>query len=235
MSDDLQHFQERIGYHFRDTGLLERALTHPSLLADGSGWHNQRLEFLGDSVLALVLAEQLFKLFPGEREGHLARARSALAKGEHLAAIARELGLHEVLRLSEQEEKAGGRERISSLEDALEAVVAAIYLDSDFQTARRTVLPWYGDVKARTEELLSDDNPKGRLQEHIQRENPDTPIEYDLVHAEGPDHSKTFIMELRIGGRVFGMGRGRSKKDAEENAAREALQKLVKTPAEPVS
>ncbi|QYY34735.1 ribonuclease III [Ruficoccus sp. ZRK36] len=224
MSDDLHAFQERIGYAFRDTSLLERALTHPSLLADGTSWHNQRMEFLGDSVLALILAEQLFKLFPGEREGHLARARSALAKGQHLADIARDLHLSEVLRLSEQEEKAGGRERNSSLEDALEAVVAAVYLDSDFQTARRTVLPWYGDIRARTERLLREDNPKGRLQELIQGNSPDTTIEYDLVHSEGPDHALTFIMELRVGGKVCGMGQGRSKKDAEENAAREALE-----------
>jgi ribonuclease-3 len=226
MSDDLRAFQDRIGYAFRNAELLERALTHPSLLAEGTGTHNQRLEFLGDSVLALILAEQLFKLFPGEREGHLARARSALAKGEYLAGIARKLGLESVLRLSEQEEKAGGRERTSSLEDALEAVVAAVYLDSDFQTARRVVLPWYGDLQALTEHLLSDDNPKGRLQELIQGTSPDTPIAYELVHSEGPDHAKTFIMELRIGGKVSGMGQGRSKKDAEENAAREALEKL---------
>ena len=226
MSDDLRAFQDRIGYAFRQAELLERALTHPSLLAEGTDTHNQRLEFLGDSVLALILAEQLFKLFPGEREGHLARARSALAKGEYLARIARELELDAVLRLSEQEEKAGGRERTSSLEDALEAVVAAVYLDSDFQTARRVVLPWYGDLRALTEHLLSDDNPKGRLQELIQGTSPDTPIAYELVHSEGPDHAKTFIMELRIGGKVSGLGQGRSKKDAEENAAREALEKL---------
>ncbi len=228
MSDELHSFQQNIGYTFREGELLERALTHPSLLSEASGPHNQRLEFLGDSVLALILAEQLFKLFPGEREGHLARARSALAKGEYLAGIARELGLPAVLRLSEQEEKAGGRERSSSLEDALEAVVAAIYLDSDFQTARRVVLPWYGDIAALTEQLLCEDNPKGRLQELVQGTNPETPIAYELVHSDGPDHAKTFIMELRIGGKVCGMGQGRSKKDAEENAAREALIKLEK-------
>lgn len=226
MSDDLAAFQERIGYRFNDESLLVRALTHPSCLAEASKIHNQRLEFLGDSVLSLILAEELFKLFPEEREGHLARARSALAKGECLAEIARELRLQDVIRLSEQEEKSGGRERNSSLEDALEAVVAAIYLDSDGGTARRVVLAWYGDLLATTDRLLSRDNPKGRLQELIQQRDPQCKIIYELVHSDGPDHRKLFIMEVRLGNKPFGLGQGRSKKDAEEAAAREALVKL---------
>ncbi len=226
MSQDLADFEQHIGYAFTDRGLLERALTHPSCLAEGAALHNQRLEFLGDSVLSLILAEELFKLFPGEREGHLARARSALAKGACLADMARKLNLTAYLRVSEQEEKAGGRERESSLEDALEAVVAAVYLDSDFVTARKVVLGWYGDVMAVTDELLSSDNPKGRLQELVQGQAPDSSIDYELVHADGPDHRKIFIMEVRIDGRACGLGQGHSKKDAEEAAAREALKKL---------
>src|SRR5690606_29477769 len=116
MSQDLSSFEQSIGYVFTDRSLLERALTHPSCLVEGATLHNQRLEFLGDSVLSLILAEELFKLFPGEREGHLARARSALAKGACLANMARKLNLAQYLRVSEQEEKTGGRERESSLE-----------------------------------------------------------------------------------------------------------------------
>ncbi|MEM8550476.1 MAG: ribonuclease III domain-containing protein, partial [Verrucomicrobiota bacterium] len=111
MTPDLSHFEHHIGYTFRDRGLLERALTHPSCLAEGSTIHNQRLEFLGDSVLGLILAEELFKVFPDEREGHLARALSALASGDCLSVLAKQLHVQEFLRLSLQEEKSGGRGR----------------------------------------------------------------------------------------------------------------------------
>ncbi|MEM9227310.1 MAG: ribonuclease III [Verrucomicrobiota bacterium] len=226
MPNDLASFEAFLGYSFNDRSLLERALTHPSCLAEGSKIHNQRLEFLGDSVLGLILAEELFKVFPDEREGHLARARSALASGDCLADLARKLQLQDFLHLGQQEEKTGGRERDAALEDALEAVVAAIYLDSDFKTTRSVVLGWYGDVMTATDKLLSEDNPKGRLQELVQGLKPDSRVSYELVDTSGPDHRKAFIMEVRIDHKPCGLGQGFSKKDAEEAAAREALLKL---------
>jgi len=224
----LAALQDRIGYHFRNHALLVEALTHPSYAQQERHAvpNNQRMEFLGDAVLNLILAERLFHDLPNEREGALARARSALGKGELLAGLARKLGLPACLRLARGDEAAGGRDWASSQEDAFEALVGAVFLDSDYATARDAVLRWFGDLNELRDVLLSGDNPKGRLQEMLAQRGLGAALQYRLKQTAGPDHAKVFQVELTVRGEVHGHGEGRSKKEAEEQAAREALSKL---------
>lgn len=207
---------------------MQASLTHPSYIKEEGteAIHNQRLEFLGDSVLSLILAEKLFELYPDEREGVLAKGRSALAKGSFLSELGRKLKLAEFLRMSRHEENTGGRERASTLEDALEAVVGAIYLDSDYPTTRDVVLPWYGPLEDVLKHTLEHENPKGKLQEHIQGESPQSAIEYQVLATSGPDHEKKFTVQVLVDGHSKGKGNGNSKKEAEESAARRALKTL---------
>ena len=225
----LDALQERLKYKFRNHALLEEALTHPSYSQQEQHRvpHNQRLEFLGDAVLSLILAERLFHDLPGEREGELARARSALGKGELLAALSRKLGLPACLRLARGDAAAGGREWSSSQEDAFEALIGAVFLDSDYVTARDAVLHWFGNLDELRAELLSGDNPKGRLQEWLAQRGKGQTLEYRLKQTTGPDHAKVFQVELVVENEVLGTGEGRSKKEAEEQAARAAIGQLT--------
>ena len=223
----LADLETGLGYHFSDPLLLLVAITHPSCHQEASASemldHNQRLEFLGDSVLSLILAEKLFDLFPDEREGVLAKSRSALAKGTFLSKLARQLSLDAFLRMSRHEESRGGRKRAAALEDALEAIIGAVYLDSDYPTVREVVLNWYGDIETVLASTLRHENPKGKLQEKMQSASPPKTIEYKILTTEGPDHRKVFTVEVLIDGECWGTGSGKSKKDAEEAAARLAL------------
>lgn len=227
-SPDLAPLEKKLGYRFKHSKLLLTALTHPSYLQESKDTvsHNQRLEFLGDSVLSLVLAERLFQIYPDDREGVLAQGRSALAKGIFLTQLAKAIGLPQHLRMSKHEERCGGRHRDSTLEDALEAVLGAIYLDSNYDTSRQIVLQWYGDIKQHLETVLAHENPKGKLQETIQGISPQKQIEYNVLETSGPDHKKTFEVEVLIDQTSMGSGRGNSKKEAEENAARKALKNI---------
>ena len=215
----------RLDHVFRDRSLLERALTHSSLLQDQPNLteSNQRLEFLGDAVLQLVLTEALFTLFPDDREGLLSKRRAALANGVFLARLAREIGLDRALRFGASEEATGGRERASALEDALEALVGAIYLDSDFAEARRVVLRIYAPLGERLAIVEDFENPKGRLQEMIQPLHGNNALRYDVVRTDGEDHARSFEVAVFLLDRQLGSGRGTSKKLAEEAAARDAL------------
>lgn len=224
-SESLGELQRRIGYEFRDLSLLECALSHPSLQQDQPGVPiNQRLEFLGDAVLQLIVSEKLHATYPEEREGVLTRRRTMLIHGAFLTGLARELGIQRVMRVSAAERAGGGVERPAALEDATEALVAAIYLDSDWETVRRVVLPWLGNI----EELIENDehglNPKGRLQELVQPRHGNNAISYSVVDAEGPPHQPRFQVEVKVLEQTLGHGWGSSKKEAEEAAAREALQ-----------
>lgn len=232
----LERLEERIGYTFKRRELLERAITHPSYaqLLERKSQHNQRLEFLGDAVLGMILAERLFATLPTEREGVLTKNRSALVKGEQLSALAGDLGLPEFLRLSEAEERNHGRKRHSILEDALEATVGAIYLDSDYDTVRDVVLGWYGDLETRLDAVLNAHNPKGRLQEIVQPRLGNTAIEYALIDEAGPAHRKRFFVEVRVDGEIAGRGEGPSKKAAEEAAASHALE-VIETLLPPIA
>lgn len=222
--EDLAAFQQGIGYVFRDLRLLERALTHPSVQQEDPGLeNNQRLEFLGDAVLQLAISEKLHALFPEEREGQLTRRRATLTRGEFLAGLARRLGVHGVLRVSGPERSTGGHERPAALEDATEALVAAVYLDSDWDTARRVVLAWFGDLGASLERYETGMNPKGQLQELVQPDHGNSAIVYRVLKTEGPPHDRRFEVEVLLHERALGVGAGSSKKEAEEAAAREAL------------
>ncbi len=232
MTGDLALLQERIGHVFRDTALLERALTHASWLQDnpGSSGNNQRLEFLGDSVLQLVLTEALFALYPDDREGELTKRRAVLGKGAFLARLAREVGLDVFLRLGANEEATGGRLRDAALEDAFEALVGAVNQDAGLEGARRVVLRVYGDLGERLGELEGQANPKGRLQEIVQPVHGNQAIRYELLAADGADHEREFEVAVYLLERRIGSGRGSSKKLAEEEAARAALATLGSGP-----
>ena len=223
----LGKLQRRIGYRFKDSDLLLRSMTHPSYCrqATQSGSHNQRLEFLGDAVLSAILADRLFHLLPAEREGTLSQGRSVLSRGTNLAELSRKLGLPRYIRMSESEEQNGGRNRDSILEDALEALIGAIYLDSGWKAAKRTVLSWYGNIDELLDNLLTGQNPKGDLQELVQPKFGNDAIEYTVTEQSGPAHKKSFKVEVLIKGEKMGHGEGSSKKEAEETAARRALMK----------
>lgn len=216
--------EQKLGYSFRDQSLLADALRHPSAAAMRPGTtSNQRLEFLGDAVLQLIISEALYQADPEAREGVLSRRRATLTKGAFLVTLARELGLDEALELSAAEEQTGGRERASSLEDAFEALVAALYLDGGIDAARPAVLRWYGPLAQRLDGSEQGDNPKGRLQELVQPEYGNSALRYEVVRTKGQPHDRHFDVQLHLLDRLIGTGSGRSKKEAEENAAREAL------------
>ena len=227
MNDALDKLSARLAYWFRDVALLERAITHSSFAQDQPGTEsNQRLEFLGDSVLQLVLTEALFQLFPTEREGPLSTRRAALANGTFLAQLAREIGLDACLRLSASDDALGTRLRTSALGDAFEALIGAVFLDSDFATARRVLLAIYGPLPARLALVEDASNPKGRLQEIVQPVHGNDALRYEVTRTEGADHQREYEVAVFLCDRQLGTGRGSSKKLAEEAAAREALETL---------
>lgn len=218
--------EERIGHKFRNSLLLAEALTHPSLGHETHRHHfdNQRLEFLGDAVLQLIMTEHLYTLFPREAEGRLTKLRSRLVSREALRAHAERLDLGQFLLMGRGEEACGGRQRTSTLADAFEALLGAIYLDTDLATARRFVLTLAESELARLEQEPVDINPKGHLQELLQAISPRSPV-YELISESGREHEKSFEVRVLWEGAVLGQGSGRSKKQAETAAAREAMQK----------
>ena len=232
----LSTLQERLGYQFKRHELLELSLTHPSYTQQEktSTLNNQRLEFLGDAVLSLVLAENVYFLFPDQREGALAQARSVLAQGGVLSHLALELKLNDCVFLSPSEIHSGGQEKESVLEDAFEALIGALYLDSDLETTRRIILELYGNIEMRLETLLSSHNPKGRLQEKVQPRWGNNAIEYIVQERQEPDHQNSFKAEVLINGYKKGEGTGHSKKEAEEEAARDALVHWSENDNEPI-
>ena len=217
--------EERIEYKFRNSLLLAEALTHPSLGHEAQRYHfdYQRLEFLGDAVLQLVITEYLFCHFQAEAEGQLTKLRSRLVSRDALRTHAAALDLGRYILLGRGEEASGGRERTSTLADAFEALIGALYLDGGLEVARNFILTQTrGDLAKLAEEPV-DFNPKGDLQELLQSISPRSPL-YELVSQSGPEHEKTFVSEVVWEGIVLGEGTGRSKKQAETAAALEALQ-----------
>lgn len=221
---DLEVLQQRLGYTFKDVALLELALTHPSAAHERGTplQHNQRLEFLGDAVLQLVLSVELYVRFAGFCEGALTKARAKLVNRRTLAEHGRQLGLGEFLLLSRGEESQGGRTRASSMADALEAVVGAIFLDGGFEAARAFVLRRFNNALEQLPVLPTIENPKGELQELLQAQSSE-PLQYRLVSATGPDHDRVFECTVERAGVELGRGRGKSKKEAETAAAIAAL------------
>ena len=216
--------EERIGYKFRNSLLLAEALTHPSLGHETQRHHfdNQRLEFLGDAVLQLIFTVDLFNRFPTHSEGQLTKMRSRLVSREGLKVHALGIGLGEYLMMGRGEEANGGRVRASSLADAFEALVGAMFLDSNFATVAEFVLREAApDIENLKLEPL-DVNPKGRLQELLQSISAMNPI-YRILEQSGPEHQKKFVAEVSWGGKPLGVGEGSSKKEAEASAAVKAL------------
>ncbi|MCB1121345.1 MAG: ribonuclease III [Verrucomicrobiae bacterium] len=223
---DLTALQSRLGYQFKDEKLLLQSLTHPSYMvrANENESSNQRLEFLGDAVLQLIMSNCLYSEFPDVQEGQLTQFRSTLVKGAVLADLADELGLAEFLRVAGADSKRAPQELPSSREDALEALIGAIYLDSNLETTQGIVLRWYGDVKSRIDALNNAHNPKGRLQELLQPKISSSDIRYELIQESGPSHERLFRVELFIATQSCATGEGRSKKAAEEAAALKVLE-----------
>lgn len=216
--------QQRISYDFRDPVLLERALTHRSFANENKiAEHNERMEFLGDAVLSLIISERLMNLRPAAPEGELSRSRAAVVSAPTLAAVARDIGLGDFLRLGRGEDQTGGREKESLLADALEALVASLYLDGGLSAAA-TFIDRHFDGPIRSVRGPGADF-KTALQELCQERARVLP-EYRVVSQTGPDHEKQFTIELSITGTVYGTGTGRSKKEAEQRAAKEALERL---------
>jgi len=232
---DLAELQTRFAYTFRDEGLLRLALTHPSV-AHESGVpmaHNQRLEFLGDAVLQLVLTHELYEKFPAFNEGPLTKGRAKLVNRRTLAEHARALDLGPHLILSRGEEIHGGRERLSALADTYEALLGAIYLDGGFDAAREFILREFSAAFGKLNVLPTIENPKGELQEFLQARSPEAP-QYHVVSATGPDHDRVFECIVQHGGVELARGRGKSKKAAESEAALAALKTLrEKLPEKP--
>jgi ribonuclease III len=233
----LIELQERINYRFVDVLLLLESLTHPSYTREQKDdevkqSHNQRLEFLGDSVLGLVLAKKLYELYPDVREGKLTQYRSMLVNGDLLVVLAKEINLGQFLLLSEQEEKHQGRDRKSSLEDAYEAMIGAIYLDGGMDAVSQVLFELYGDIPSRLAKEEGGYNPKGRLQETVYQADNSMQISYETVNEEGKSHEKVFTVILKIDDVELGRGSGLTKKEAEEIAASQALASLDEGNAE---
>ena len=220
--------EERIGYKFRNSLLLAEALTHPSVGHEAQRDHldNQRLEFLGDAVLQLVITERLFRHFDEEAEGRLTKLRSRLVSRETLKTYAQAIDLGTYLIMGRGEEASGGRQRTSTLGDAFEALIGAIYLDSGFEAARKFILEQAHSDLELIAEAPVDINPKGNLQELLQSIAPTSPV-YEVISQSGPEHQKTFVVEAKWEGMVLGRGEGRNKKQAETAAAEEALRLRV--------
>ena len=217
--------EEKLGYRFRDIGLLEHAMTHSSYANEHRSeglTSNERLEFMGDSVLGMVVADDLFREHPDMPEGELTRTRAALVCEGSLYEVARSLGLGSYLRLGKGEDAGGGRQRTSILADATEAMLAAVYLDGGIEAVRPIIRRLILD---KEREKAVDRDYKTGLQELVQR-RPGQAVSYRLVEETGPDHARVFVIEVSVGGKPVGVGRGRSKKEAEQMAAKAALEKL---------
>lgn len=220
--------ERMLGYRFRNPELLDQALTHRSVLPQTGrdrSQANEQLEFLGDAVLELVIVDHLFRRFPEKTEGDLTKLKSMIVSGDSLQAIAQKLNLGDYIIMSENEARNGGRNRHSILEDTFEAVIAAIYLDGGRKPAERFIKK---NLLAFLDEIIDeklDTNFKSQLLEYAQSNNGGLPV-YSISKESGPDHNKKFEVAVSLKGTVVGKGIGKSKKTAQQNAARNALSNL---------
>ena len=213
-----------IGYCFEDAAILKEALTHKSFAGEHrSVHHNERLEFLGDSILGAIVADYIYCQCPHSEEGVLSKIKSNLVSRHNLYLWAKELDLGRFLRLGHGELSTGGRQRDSILSNAMEAVIGAVYLDGGYEAAQQVVLPW-----VRTQQLCQDSGDfKSMLQELVQKRTREVP-QYEVVQTVGPEHDKIFTVEVSLDGKCLGVGKGHSKKMAEQEAARDAYNHLKK-------
>lgn len=222
-----EHFAKRIGLPFSNFFLVSRALTHRSYLNENKDAieDNERLEFLGDAVLDFIVADWLYNHYPEKPEGDLTRLRAALVHTNQLAAFAMMIDMGRALKLGRGEIQAGGRERLTLLCDAFEALIGAIYLQGGINSVNKFMIPLMEEVVEIILQNHLDEDTKSRLQEWAQGNGFISP-KYVLIAEEGPDHDKKFEMEVRIGNLAYGRGSGSSKQTAEKAAAREALMKI---------
>lgn len=221
----MNNLEEKLGYTFQDPSLLENALTHSSCANESQGRlvSNERLEFLGDSILGMIVADHLYRNHPDLPEGELTRTRAALVCEDSLVQVARELDLGTYLRLGKGEEAGGGRQRPSIRADAVEAVLAAVYLDGGIGSVRKLIQKYI--LSREVAGLTKPRDYKTALQELVQRESGQV-LCYRLTGESGPDHDKRFFVEVDLNGEAIGEGAGKSKKEAEQAAAKAAIQVL---------
>ena len=224
MNVKLGELEKNIGYSFQNKNLLTQALTHSSFNEhDRSIPDNQRMEFLGDSILSAVLSEALYISFPKEDEGSLSRKRAVFIRGSSLVKIAKELKVDNFLFMSVAELKNRGNQRSSTLEDATEAIIGAIFIDGGINEAKKCVLNWFGDLPKKLVEEQHSYNPKGQLQELFHEKSQMDKIQYRISKEDGPPHKKHFEIDIIVGKKTLGSGVGSTKKEAEEEAAKQAL------------
>jgi ribonuclease III len=226
---ELSDLQKILRVTFEDISLLEKSLVHRSYLNENQGTaadSNERLEFLGDAVLGLVAAEKLYRDHPDFDEGEMTRLRSTLVRRETLARVAESINLGDYLFLGKGEALSGGKHKPANLACVLEAVIAAVYLDRGFKVTEKLILRLLKEEMEKAVRIPAVTDYKSRLQELIQSKAQQAPV-YHLTGSKGPDHIKTFNVEVRLGDTILGSGSGKSKKEAETEAAREALNKLL--------
>lgn len=225
---DLATLSETLKISFHDRSLLEQAMVHSSYLNENPGYapfSNERLEFLGDAILDFIVAEKLYQDYPELAEGEMTRLRSILVRRDTLARVARNIELGDYLYLGKGEEASGGRHKPANLAGALEAMIAAVFLDQGLTVAKELILRLFDDELKKVIMPGGEVDYKSRLQELIQSQYQLTPS-YRLIETTGPDHDKRFIVEVMVGDVVLGRGSGKSKKLAEAEAARSALEQL---------
>ncbi|HEY5616711.1 MAG TPA: ribonuclease III [Vicinamibacterales bacterium] len=231
LRDEFDELQQRIGYRFKDRGLLEHALTHKSRAAEdvsGGVYDNESLEFLGDAVLGLVVADALFRRYPGYNEGQKSKIKAAVVSTQSLARHAEAMHLGEHLLLGRGEEKTGGRFKQALLADAYEALIAAVYLDGGLPAAAAFLeRELSAAIAAGAQQDVVGMDYKSALQERLQASGRGLP-EYRVAAASGPDHRKVFTIEVVVSGEILGTATGKAKKEAEQEAARMALEKVEK-------
>ena len=228
MTDLAGALQETLGVSFHDLSLLEQAVVHSSYFNENPNYapfSNERLEFLGDAILDFAIAEKLYQAFPGLTEGEMTKLRSALVRRDTLARVARAIRLGDFLYLGKGEEASGGRHKPANLADALEAVIAAVFLDRGLSAAGDFILRLFAEELEKVVSRGAGIDYKSQLQELVQAEKQPTPT-YRVLESTGPDHDRRFTVEVRVGGAVLGKGSGKSKKAAETEAARLALERL---------
>ena len=232
---DLASFEQQHKLAFLDKSLLQRAFIHRSYLNeaenDGTLADNERLEFLGDAVLTFVVSEELFRRFPAYQEGALTNLRAALVRRETLARLAKQLHLGDYLMLGHGEEESGGRQRIATLCATFEALIGALYMDQGSEAVRNFAMALIGEELERVKKDALEKDPKSRLQEWVQSNIGLTP-RYKMVESHGPDHAKTFVMQVTIAHQIYGVSAGHSKQDATQAAAAMALYRLAENAPE---
>ena len=219
MFEQIEHI---LGYCFKDKQLIKEALTHKSFAGERrSSCHNERLEFLGDSILGAIVADYIYNQCPHDEEGVLSKIKANLVSRRNLYLWGKQLNLGTQMLLGHGELATGGRERDSIISNAVEAVIGAIYLDGGYPAAQAFILPW-----VKTQQLTQDRRDfKSVLQELLQKKEPQPPT-YEVVQTVGPEHDKIFTVQVSLNGRILGMGKGHNKKQAEQQAAHDALTHL---------